>query len=266
VPASTPIKVKVSRTAHYPQLYNGVSDVDDWASAQTFNLPSAGSVSNVDFILEAFWKAAGRVTLSDGSSPYGAQVYITEFNNWANLIASTNADIAGDYVITSNVAVPVDVMISYIMDGYQSVVYPDYKTVPSENNAAAYCSVSINIGQYEQENLNITLQKDITDLSKDEIEDSIKAGPNPANPDEEPVHIGFRVDGDAYVRIKVYSLGRELIYSDSKQCSSGYNEFVWDGLDRFSKDAANGIYLAYVEIKLSDGTVIKKVNKIAILR
>jgi len=266
VPASTPIKLKVSRTAHYPQLYNSITDVNDWASAQTFNLPSAGSVSNIDFTLEAFWKAAGRIALSDGSSPYGGQVYITEFNNWSNFIASTNADIAGDYVITSNIAVPVDVMISYIKDGYQSIVYPDYKTVPSENNAAAYCSVSINIGQYEQNNLNITLQKEITEMSLSEIKDSIKTGPNPANPEIEPVHIGFRVDGEAYVRIKVYSLGGELIYSDSMQCSSGYNEFIWDGMDRFSRSAANGVYLGYVEIKMSDGTVIKKVNKIAILR
>ena len=63
----------------------------------------------------------------------------------------------------------------------------------------------------------------------------------------------------------IYSLGGELVFSESASVGAGYHEFIWQGDDRFGQDVANGVYLAYVEIKIGNKR-IKKVLKIAILR
>jgi hypothetical protein len=95
--------------------------------------------------------------------------------------------------------------------------------------------------------------------------DTIKSGPNPADPEKGPIHIGFILDSAARARVKVYTLGGELVFQDDQRFPPGYNEFVWSGANLYDRRLPNGVYLAYVEIDTGKEK-LRKVLKIAILR
>jgi hypothetical protein len=157
-------------------------------------------------------------------------------------------------LVTTNVLPTINMMVGFQKGDYSATIY--------------LLNVSNQPGQFDRVTYNVTLalaQSSGVFLNGQTIEETIKSGPNPANPDEEPVHIGFILEKESKVKIRVYSLGRELVYEKNKTYQGGYNEAIWDGEDLFNDKVANGVYLAFIEID-TGSEKIKKVLKIAILR
>lgn len=245
VPAGVNLMVRGSRSGYQTTFYNNVLT---WGSATTLNATAGSTVSGVNINLNRWWRIGGTVYTSDGSSAGGATVVYQVSGN-APVTVSVSAAGTYSYQSTANTAFPV--LITYSKTNYDTVTR----------------SVTVVIGVTDITTFNVTLNVRENPLPPwySDIEESIKSGPNPANPDEGPVHIGFVVEESATARLLIYTQGGELVYSESMRVSRGYNEFLWEGDDRYRDEVPNGLYLGYMEIK-SGGKTYKKVLKIAILR
>ncbi|MGM0628393.1 MAG: FlgD immunoglobulin-like domain containing protein, partial [Candidatus Fermentibacterota bacterium] len=65
----------------------------------------------------------------------------------------------------------------------------------------------------------------------------------------------FRVTADAFVRISIYTVAGRRIRTLSSDCSQGYNQIVWDGLDAEGDRPATGSYVYRIEAVASGSSV-----------
>lgn len=245
VPATVELMVRANRSGYQTTFYNNVLT---WGSATTVNATAGSTVSGININLNRWWRIGGHVYTSDGSSASGATVV---------------------YQVSGNLPVTVSVASdgSYDHQSTQNTTYPVLITYSKTDYITVTRSVTVVIGVTDITTYNVTLNAQETPLPDwySNIEDSIKSGPNPANPDDGPVHIGFVVEDTATAKLLIYTMGGEIVFSDSKRVDRGYHEFLWEGDDRYNENVANGLYLGYMEIK-TGGKTYKKVLKIAILR
>ena len=94
--------------------------------------------------------------------------------------------------------------------------------------------------------------------------DHLLPAPNPYNPNNGLVHIGFELNQAALCRIYIYTINGDLIYSNQENVGYGYNEFTWNGFDK-SQKVLNGGFYVYV-IAEKNGQKVKKFTKIAVIR
>ncbi|MEK7376758.1 MAG: hypothetical protein AABZ57_06325, partial [Candidatus Margulisiibacteriota bacterium] len=95
------------------------------------------------------------------------------------------------------------------------------------------------------------------------------ASPNPFDPSSGKASIIFELDSDAETSLYVFNVSAELVYrrdfsSGSNGAKAGTNRIEWDGIDSFSRLAANGVYFARL-IERPSGKVLSK-GKIAVVR
>jgi hypothetical protein len=91
--------------------------------------------------------------------------------------------------------------------------------------------------------------------------------PNPFNPDQGTVEIGYQLNADADVSIYIFnSVGQRVWKSEytagSNGGSAGYNFITWDGQSDFGSVVGNDIYFIRI---ISGGKVIGR-GKIAVIR
>ncbi len=65
----------------------------------------------------------------------------------------------------------------------------------------------------------------------------------------------FRVTADAFVRITIYTVSGRRIRTLSSDCSQGYNQIMWDGLDAEGDSPATGSYVYRMEAVATGGSV-----------
>lgn len=95
-------------------------------------------------------------------------------------------------------------------------------------------------------------------------------GPNPCNPNNKPVSFQYQLSLAADVRMAVYSISGEEMYSQTISGGQlggqvGFNSITWDGRNRYSEIVPNGVYIAYF-IFTNNGNSIKQKVKVAILK
>ncbi|MDR1996860.1 MAG: carboxypeptidase regulatory-like domain-containing protein [Candidatus Margulisbacteria bacterium] len=243
------VYIRVSANGYENQYYDG-----------QYAIPSADPVQmkpgdnfTANFTLRQAWKVTGLVTAADSKQPLpGAQVFLVEFNNTGNILAVYTTDSSGVYEFVSTNACALDLGLI--------VCKADYVT---QNTAAFQVDFAVPV---QRDIVLARLEPPVEPLPPGQkMEDTILSGPNPANPDEGPIHIGFILDGYYRVRVKVYTVGGELVFQDDRRFPAGYGEFLWDGDNLYRQRLPNGVYLAYVEIDTGSRR-LKKVLKIAILR
>ncbi len=92
-------------------------------------------------------------------------------------------------------------------------------------------------------------------------------GPNPFNPNNGITRIQYRLSADADVKIYIYSITGERIWTTSVASGSsaggaaGLNTVNWDGRNDIGEMVSNGMYIAYVMAENATG---KKVSKLKI--
>lgn len=256
-------KVVVTASACTSEYWN---DQLTWSEATTISLASGQTLANINFSLAQGWRLGGIVTLSDGGSLEDGIAYLYKFQDTSTLVATSSISSAGHYEFNGKANLGYQVMVQLDCgDNYDVMIFPDYvvdgTTVPES------CSLNVVLGVTDITTLNITLAAILGRIPNwfDNVKNSIKAGPNPFNPEEGPVHICYVTEGSATARVIVYTVGGEQVFSERQSVGSGYHEFIWDGEDRFRQSVPNGVYLAYIEVK-TNGRTYKQVKKIAVLR
>jgi Bacterial Ig-like domain (group 1)/FlgD Ig-like domain len=95
--------------------------------------------------------------------------------------------------------------------------------------------------------------------------------PNPFHPGEAPTTIAYKLDDNATVTLKIYTLTGGLVFEKtfapgSPGGSSGLNEFVWDGRNGRGETVASGGYVLDVQAAGSGETLHTMRRKIAVVR
>jgi hypothetical protein len=244
------VYVRVSVNGYETQYYDGKYIA---AGANTINMLPGDNKTDVNFILHKVWKVAGNVKDEHGNLLDGAKVSLIDYSNTQNILDIYTTNASGEYQFVSSVnAAAPQLFLLVEKDAY----------VPS--SSAAF---SVSLG----DNVNIyfvlpLLAPPVHPLPAGQsVLDTVRSGPNPADPEKGPIHIGFILDGTARVRVKVYTLGGEMVFQDDQHFPAGYGEFVWSGTNLYDRRLPNGVYLAYEEIDTGQEN-LRKVLKIAILR
>jgi hypothetical protein len=95
--------------------------------------------------------------------------------------------------------------------------------------------------------------------------------PNPFHPDEAPTTIAYKLSDNAFVTLKLYTLGGTLVlrkdFPAGSECGrAGLNEFVWDGRDGSGDLVASGGYILAVQAQGAGETLHQMRCKIAVVR
>jgi len=95
--------------------------------------------------------------------------------------------------------------------------------------------------------------------------------PNPFHPDEAPTTIAYKLDADARVRLKIYSMSGaevldEVISMGDVGGREGLNEFQWDGRNGSGEPVASGGYVLVAEADRNGETIHVMRRRIAVVR
>jgi protocatechuate 3,4-dioxygenase beta subunit len=243
------VYVRVSVNGYEVQYYDGQYIA---ASANTVNMVPGSQRADIDFTLSQVWKVAGNVKDTRGDPLSGVKVSLIDQANTQNILDVYTTDASGEYQFISVNAVAYQLFLLVEKDNY----------IPS-SSAVFDVTLGDSVEIYFELPLITAPVQPLP--AGQSVLDTIKSGPNPADPEKGPIHIGFILDSAARARVKVYTLGGELVFQDDQRFPPGYNEFVWSGANLYDRRLPNGVYLAYVEIDTGQEK-LRKVLKIAILR
>jgi len=104
---------------------------------------------------------------------------------------------------------------------------------------------------------------------EDFILTEVLPAPNPFNPNNELLHIGYKVSIPGIVKLYLHSITGERVYTEKQEShinNNGYNEFVWDGRNQYGKLVPNGFYFGVIVAEDNLGTKKKELIKIAVLK
>jgi hypothetical protein len=93
--------------------------------------------------------------------------------------------------------------------------------------------------------------------------------PNPFNPNQTVSHIGYKVSQAATVKLSIFSITGERVYSSvqtAETSDNGYNEFTWNGVGVYGQQVPNGLYLVVMTADSASGETKKAVTKMAVLK
>ncbi|MCK5842925.1 MAG: hypothetical protein KAH31_12185, partial [Candidatus Sabulitectum sp.] len=63
----------------------------------------------------------------------------------------------------------------------------------------------------------------------------------------------FSVSSNAFVTVSIFTTAGRCITRFSKQCSQGYNQILWNGLDEDGDIPASGAYIYVIEAETDGG-------------
>jgi hypothetical protein len=95
--------------------------------------------------------------------------------------------------------------------------------------------------------------------------------PNPFHPDEAPTTIAYKLDDNATVTMKIFTLTGGLVYQQSftpgsEGGSAGLNTVLWDGKNGKGDTVASGGYVLHIEAAGQGETLHSMSRKIAVVR
>jgi flagellar hook assembly protein FlgD len=95
--------------------------------------------------------------------------------------------------------------------------------------------------------------------------------PNPFHPDEAPTTIAYKLDDNATVTLKIFTLTGGLVYQKSftpgsQGGSAGLNTVLWDGKNGKGDIVASGGYVLHIEAAGQGETLHSMSRKIAVVR
>ncbi|HET6347634.1 MAG TPA: FlgD immunoglobulin-like domain containing protein [Candidatus Krumholzibacteria bacterium] len=95
--------------------------------------------------------------------------------------------------------------------------------------------------------------------------------PNPFHPGEAPTTIAYKLDDNATVTMRIFTLTGGLVFEKSfapgsPGGSAGLNQFVWDGRNGKGDVVASGGYVLHIEAAGQGETLHKMSRKIAVVR
>ncbi|GBR72907.1 hypothetical protein NO1_0364 [Candidatus Termititenax aidoneus] len=243
------VYVRVSADGYETKYYDDKYIITE---ANTINMVPGVPTTDVNFILNEVWKVAGNVKDTHGNPLSDAKVSLIDQTDTQNILGVYTTDPSGEYQFISVNAVAYQLFLLVEKDNY----------APS-SSAAFNVVVGDSVEIYFELPLIAAPVQPLP--AGQSVLDTIRSGPNPADPEKGPIHIGFILDSAARARVKIYTLGGELVFQDDQRFPPGYNEFVWSGANLYDRRLPNGVYLAYVEID-TGREKLRKVLKIAILR
>jgi hypothetical protein len=95
--------------------------------------------------------------------------------------------------------------------------------------------------------------------------------PNPFHPNEAPTTIAYKLNGDARVTLRIYTLSGGLVLEQQFDAGAtggvaGLNEIQWDGQNGEGDMVASGGYIAVIEAEANGETMHSMRRKIAVVR
>jgi len=95
--------------------------------------------------------------------------------------------------------------------------------------------------------------------------------PNPFHPGENPTTIAYKLNDNAKVRIRIFTLTGGLVFeheiaAGTQGGTPGLNEFVWDGRNGDGELVASGGYILFVEAEGGGETMHSMRRKIGVVR
>jgi hypothetical protein len=95
--------------------------------------------------------------------------------------------------------------------------------------------------------------------------------PNPFHPPNEPTTLAYKLDGDAEVRLRIFTLAGNLVLDRTYSRGGpgglqGLNEVTWDGKNGENRVVASGGYLVLIEAQGTGETLHVIRRKIAVVR
>ncbi len=95
--------------------------------------------------------------------------------------------------------------------------------------------------------------------------------PNPFHPDAGPTTIAYKLDDNAAVTLRIFTLSGDLVLEEQFPPSTpggfaGLNTFVWDGENGKGRPVGSGGYIVFVEAKGGGETLHTMRRKIAVVR
>jgi Big-like domain-containing protein/flagellar hook capping protein FlgD len=100
---------------------------------------------------------------------------------------------------------------------------------------------------------------------------TIASYPNPFHPNEAPTTIAYKLDDNAHVTLRVFTLSGGLVLRQEFPMgetggTAGMNEFVWDGKNGKGELVSSGGYIVVVEAQGTGETLHTMRRKIAVVR
>jgi len=95
--------------------------------------------------------------------------------------------------------------------------------------------------------------------------------PNPFHPDGTPTTIAYKIDDNATVRLRIYTLTGGLVFEKTFAPgtiggTAGLNEFKWDGRNGDGTVVASGGYIVYIQADGNGETLHQMRRKIGVVR
>ena len=95
--------------------------------------------------------------------------------------------------------------------------------------------------------------------------------PNPFHPNEAPTTIAYKLNSNARVTIRIYTLTGALVLKQEFNAGglggvTGLNEIQWDGTNGEGKTVASGGYVAVIEAQANGETIHVMRRKIGVVR
>lgn len=116
---------------------------------------------------------------------------------------------------------------------------------------------------------NLTTNTGYFNVNENTLEFWVLHAPNPFNPDQEPLIVGYNTSIDAdTISIHILNKQGRIMHTallNDDDTTAGYHAYQWDGKDRTSSTVPNGIYYGYVTAKANGQETTTKL-KIAVLR
>ncbi|MDZ7372362.1 MAG: type IX secretion system sortase PorU [candidate division KSB1 bacterium] len=90
---------------------------------------------------------------------------------------------------------------------------------------------------------------------------------NYPNPFSDRTDFTFFLNGEAWVRVRIFTLAGRMIYeSEPQYCSGGFHWLPWDGRDADGQPVANGLYLYQVSAQNGQGEKAEAMGKLVVAR
>jgi hypothetical protein len=119
--------------------------------------------------------------------------------------------------------------------------------------------------------LSATLDVEVALVDPDAKGGTVTNYPNPFHPDQTPTTIAYKLDEDAQVRLRIFTLSGGLVLdrefaSGAEGGMVGLNEFLWDGLNGDGEPVASGGYILNIEAERKGTTLHTMRRKIGVVR
>jgi len=245
------------------QLLQGQRTVaETYTFAEAIVLVISDDAGNVPAVTEV-------ITVSPGAP---AELRLSSSPSWVggNKHASVRADVVDQY----DNGVPDQPVVFSLIDGLGTLTAVDSLTTADGRALADFLSPrQPGLSRIRAVANALMAEYDIETALVDPNQPggTITNYPNPFHPGEAPTTIAYKLDDDARVTLKIYSLMGTLVLEKVFDAGSpggivGLNEYSWDGRNGDSSVVASGGYIVVVEAVRNGETINNMRRKVGVVR